>query len=233
MSAAILERVKHQIRELENIRAGPGMKTWIDVCEKNFFKSMDRRSYYFKFNERNLTKIQTIVESLDSVKSGAVPTVFNTFDGLSRMERVNHHYPKQLNFTAGNPNNPFMVLYYENVRVLAKFHEMIRDYMDAQPPTVDKINVKRFFDEFMFPFVGEPERDVIPASLPADFDYEKVKASVEEFLPIKEVGGFDPEVHVMLDVMEREERSEQLSPSKIKAHDVQSEQNKHEDGESE
>ena len=60
-------------------------------------------------------------------------------------------------------------MYYENVQVLAKMHEMIRGYVDAQPSTVDKANVKRFFDEFLFPFVGEADKEVIEPTLPAIF----------------------------------------------------------------
>lgn len=96
MAAAICTRVKHQIRELENLRANMAMKVWYEVSERNFAKSMDRRSHYFKHTERNINRPAAIVEALDLVRTTTKPTILNSFEGLSRIEHVNHYHAPKL-----------------------------------------------------------------------------------------------------------------------------------------
>jgi histone deacetylase complex regulatory component SIN3 len=114
MVAILNERVKMQIRELEGIRSGTATKLWYEVAEKNFAKSLDRRSHYFKHSEKNINRPQTIVDSLDLIRYTQKPTILNTFEGLSKMEHINHYSEPKLDFQPGNTNNPFLVMYFEN-----------------------------------------------------------------------------------------------------------------------
>lgn len=93
-------------------------------------------------------------------------------------------------------------MYFENGKVLLRIREMMRDYVDTQPSTVDKFNVKRFFDGFLFPFVGAPQQDNVEPTLPAGFDYETAKQEIAAHLPIKEEDVRDHSQFVMLDVLE-------------------------------
>jgi hypothetical protein len=44
-------------------------------------------------------------------------------------------------------------MYFENAEVMGILHNMVREYIDAQSGPADKVNVKRLFDEFVFPFL--------------------------------------------------------------------------------
>ncbi len=50
----VLSRLRTKTEQMEAHRAEMG-KGWNDICEKNFHKSLDHRSFYFKQNERKNT----------------------------------------------------------------------------------------------------------------------------------------------------------------------------------
>lgn len=85
MATVLLNRIKHQTHELQNFRQSTALKLWHDVAEKNFDKALDRRSIYFKHSEKDINKASAIIEALDTVKPQASPSIFNTFEGLSRV----------------------------------------------------------------------------------------------------------------------------------------------------
>lgn len=60
---------------------------------------------------------------------------------------------------------------------------MIRDYVDVQPSSTDKAGIKRFFDDFVFPFVGSMA--IVQPENFDDYDYESALETLGDMLPIK------------------------------------------------
>jgi histone deacetylase complex regulatory component SIN3 len=48
----VRQRMVEQLTALRNIREVHGMRLWHDVAEKNFHKSLDRKCFEMKKNER-------------------------------------------------------------------------------------------------------------------------------------------------------------------------------------
>lgn len=46
------QRISNQESVLRSFRGTYGIKAWMEVAEKNFVKSMDRKCWEFKRNER-------------------------------------------------------------------------------------------------------------------------------------------------------------------------------------
>lgn len=44
----LADRLETQAKDMESIRNGPANKIWHDIAERNFAKSLDRRSFYYK-----------------------------------------------------------------------------------------------------------------------------------------------------------------------------------------
>jgi histone deacetylase complex regulatory component SIN3 len=51
----VLERVKSKLNELLDARNNQAKKNWFEVAEKNFHRSLDHRSFYFKKHEKKIT----------------------------------------------------------------------------------------------------------------------------------------------------------------------------------
>ena len=106
---ALKQRVEHQRTALENIRNIHGIKAWMDVADKNFVKSLDRKSSEFKRNEKENTKLQFFEteaeEKLKCLRRKEKPNIFqerttvfavlNSFESYSKIERCLSHQISQ------------------------------------------------------------------------------------------------------------------------------------------
>lgn len=74
------QRIINQSSALKNIRDVHGIKAWLEVAEKNFVKSLDRKCSEFKRNERDNTKAQffegEVEEKLRLLRKKERPNIF-------------------------------------------------------------------------------------------------------------------------------------------------------------
>eukprot|EP01017_Pseudomicrothorax_dubius_P037298 TRINITY_DN5455_c0_g1_i1.p1 TRINITY_DN5455_c0_g1~~TRINITY_DN5455_c0_g1_i1.p1 ORF type:complete len:884 (+),score=251.19 TRINITY_DN5455_c0_g1_i1:221-2872(+) len=71
----IIERVKQKLEELRRLKNESGKKNWNETCEKNFHRSLDHRSFYFKQHDKKITNqknyIQEAKQRFEQINKGA------------------------------------------------------------------------------------------------------------------------------------------------------------------
>lgn len=109
--SVIRQRMLDQLAALQNIREVHGLKAWHETAEKNFYKSLDRKCFELKKNEREFVKQShfdlELEERLKQLKNKdyrvryfdenlSLWRLLNTFEGISRTERCDSHADVQV-----------------------------------------------------------------------------------------------------------------------------------------
>lgn len=110
----LLRRMEDKFREIQEVRNATARKQWHEIAEKNFHRSLDHRSFYFKKNDKKLCTREAFEKdpearylsllgvqpsSSSSEQKEAIvydissfyTKIENTFSGLTNFEKCDHH----------------------------------------------------------------------------------------------------------------------------------------------
>ena len=97
----ILYRLRQRLDTWVNVTKRESEKNWKEICEKNFYKSLDHRSFYFKQNEKRLTNAKSF---LDEAKHRHGKRYLHKIEFLKHKETSKS---EDYEFAGGSRSRPF------------------------------------------------------------------------------------------------------------------------------
>ena len=91
----ILERLRNKLTDLKEARDTTQKKVWTESVEKNFHRSLDHRSFYFKKDEKKLTNHKSIYKALTHPYTLTTSIDFYQ-DALQRYQNLQKSSPDQV-----------------------------------------------------------------------------------------------------------------------------------------
>jgi hypothetical protein len=97
----VLFRLRQRLEIWCNVNKVENEKNWREIVEKNFYKALDHRSFYFKCNEKRLTNAKSF---LDDAKARYAKRHEHRLDFLRYKETGAH---EDYEFVGGSRTQPF------------------------------------------------------------------------------------------------------------------------------
>lgn len=87
-AAVVRAKMQAKLQDMLAIKTGPAKRQWCEIAEKNFHRSLDHRSFYFKKQEKKILSVSRFLveaEYRSNQRSVEYGQPFNTLEEMSEV----------------------------------------------------------------------------------------------------------------------------------------------------